>query len=62
LKRGPDGALTLYVQADSPGADKESNWLPAPKDAAFSLYVRTYWPDAAITTGEWTPPAVVKAQ
>ena len=60
LKYGADGSLTLYVQADSPGSDKESNWLPAPK-GDFSLYVRSYWPQAAITSGKWTPPAVVKA-
>jgi hypothetical protein len=56
-----DGSLTIYVQADSPGADKESNWLPAPKDADFSLYVRAYWPKAAITDGSWTPPPVQRA-
>ena len=58
LKLDPDGSLTLYVQADSPGADKESNWLPAPKDADFSLYVRAYWPKVAVTDGSWTPPPV----
>ena len=61
LKYDADGSLTLYIQANSPGADKESNWLPAPK-GDFSLYVRTYWPDAAIRNGAWTPPAVVKAR
>jgi hypothetical protein len=50
------------VQPDSPGADKESNWLPAPKAADFSLYVRAYWPQEAITSGKWTPPPVVKSQ
>jgi len=62
LKYGADGSLTIYVQADSPGADKEANWLPAPKGADFSLYVRTYWPGPAITSGKWTPPPVAKAQ
>ncbi|CAM2155253.1 DUF1254 domain-containing protein [Pararobbsia alpina] len=61
LKPDADGSLTIYIQADSPGADHESNWLPAPKDADFSLYVRAYWPEQAITSGKWTPPAVVKA-
>jgi hypothetical protein len=60
LKPNADGSLTIYVQADSPGADKEANWLPAPAGADFSLYVRAYWPQAAITSGKWTPPAVVK--
>lgn len=51
-----DGSLTLYAQAKSPG-NKETNWLPAP-DGNFSLYIRAYWPDAAITEGKWTPPPV----
>ena len=61
LKYGADGSLTLYVQADSPGPDKESNWLPAPK-GDFSLYVRAYWPQAPITSGKWTPPAVERVK
>ncbi|MGB3126041.1 MAG: DUF1254 domain-containing protein [Pseudomonas sp.] len=60
LKPNADGSLTLYVQSDSPGADKESNWLPAPKDADFSLYIRAYWPEAAALNGQWTPPPVIK--
>jgi len=58
LKYNDDGSLTLYVQSDAPGPDQESNWLPAPKTGAFSLYVRAYWPKAAIVDGSWTPPAV----
>jgi hypothetical protein len=56
-----DGSLVIRVQADSPGVDKESNWLPAPANADFSLYVRAYWPREAITKGKWTPPPVVKS-
>ncbi|MFM0135491.1 DUF1254 domain-containing protein [Caballeronia grimmiae] len=62
MKYGSDGSLTLYLQPDSPGADKESNWLPVPKGAPFSLMLRNYWPDAGETAGAWTPPAIVKAQ
>ncbi|QKV51445.1 DUF1254 domain-containing protein [Comamonas antarctica] len=58
LKYNDDGSLTLYVQSDAPAPDQESNWLPAPKTGAFSLYVRAYWPKAAIVDGSWTPPAV----
>ena len=58
LKYDPDGSLTIYVQADPPSDELQGNWLPAPKDADFSLYVRTYWPESAITDGSWTPPAV----
>ena len=59
LKYNDDGSLTLYFQNDSPGEDKESNWVPAPKDV-FSLYIRAYWPKAAILDGSWTPPPVVR--
>lgn len=57
MKLGTDGALTLYVQSSSPGADKEANWLPAPKDE-FSLYIRAYWPRPELTEGQWMPPHV----
>lgn len=60
LRFNNDGSLTLYVQSSSPGKDKESNWLPAPKGAEFSLFVRAYWPEPAALNGEWTPPPVVK--
>ena len=60
LKRGNDGALTIYVQSDKPtDAGQLANWLPAPK-GDFSLYVRTYWPKTEATDGQWTPPAVIK--
>jgi hypothetical protein len=61
LQYGPDGSLTLYVSNTPPDKDKISNWLPAPADD-FSLYVRSYWPEAAITEGKWTPPPVTKAK
>jgi hypothetical protein len=57
LKYSDDGSLTLYVQATSPGADKEANWLPSPRED-FSLYIRSYWPKAKVMEGSWTPPAV----
>lgn len=57
LKRDADGSLTLYAGAQSPGPDKESNWLPAP-DGPFSLYIRAYWGKQAIIDGTWKPPAV----
>jgi Protein of unknown function (DUF1214) len=43
LKKNPDGSITLYIQKDSPGADKESNWLPAPHGPAY-VVMRLYWP------------------
>jgi hypothetical protein len=57
LKKNADGSLTLYVGAKSPGAGKESNWLPAP-DGHFSLYIRAYWGQQAIVDGSWKPPAI----
>lgn len=57
LKLNPDGSLTLYAAAKSPGKDKESNWLPAP-NGTFSLYMRAYWADKAILDGTWQPPQV----
>ena len=56
------GSLTLYIQHKSPGADKESNWLPAPT-GKFILMLRMYWPDEdppSIIDGTWTVPAVKK--
>jgi hypothetical protein len=58
LKYNDDGSLTLYAQSDSPGAGKDSNWLPAPKDADFSLYIRTYWPKKEVLDGSWKPPKI----
>ena len=59
LKYNPDGSLTLYAGAKSPGKDKESNWLPAPDDI-FSLYIRCYWGKEAILDGSWVPPLIKK--
>ena len=61
LKYNADGSLTLYAGAKSPGADKESNWLPAPK-GTFSLYIRCYWADPAVLDGTWLPPKVEKVK
>lgn len=60
LKRDVDGGLTIYLQADSPGADKESNWLPAPRDE-FNLTLRTYMPGPEIVEQSWEPPPIKKA-
>jgi len=61
LKLGADGSLTIYVQAKPPADAQRANWLPAPAQGPFSLYVRSYWPKTAITDGSWTPPAVISA-
>ena len=58
LALNPDGSLDLYVQTGSPGKDRESNWLPAPKDAPFALTMRIYAPRAEALDGTWAPPPV----
>jgi hypothetical protein len=66
MKKNADGSLTLYIQKDSPGADKESNWLPAPNDTIY-LVMRLYWPKieapSVLPAGEgaWKSPGVQRA-
>jgi len=55
LKRDADGGVTLYIQHDSPGADKEANWLPAPS-GPFFMAMRLYWPKAEALDGRWKAP------
>jgi hypothetical protein len=60
LKPNADGSVDLYIQNESPGKDKESNWLPAPKDK-FILMMRLYWPQEtppSIIDGSWKIPPV----
>jgi hypothetical protein len=62
LKYNADGSLTLYFQRESPGKEKEANWLPAPA-GAFIPMMRMYWPKETAPTildGSWSPPAVKK--
>ncbi len=63
MKKNADGSLTLYIQKDSPGKDKESNWLPAPNDLIY-LVMRLYWPKTTSPSilpageGDWQPPGI----
>jgi hypothetical protein len=59
--KDPDGGLTLYVQNESPGADKEPNWLPAPK-GPFLVFMRLYWPKQEALDGTWKHPPMTKTQ
>lgn len=62
LKENADGSTDLYIQNESPGADRESNWLPAPK-GKFQLMLRLYWPTEtppSIIDGTWSPPPAKK--
>lgn len=55
LKKEADGGLTLYIQSESPGPDKESNWLPAPR-GPFWCALRLYWPKEEALNGTWIQP------
>lgn len=56
LKLDADGGLTLYIQHESPGKDKESNWLPAP-NGPFTMWMRIYWPKVEALDATWKQPA-----
>jgi hypothetical protein len=57
FKHNADGSLDLYFQSQSPGKEKEANWLPAPK-GEFNLTMRVYAPRSEALTGKWNPPPV----
>jgi hypothetical protein len=61
LKRDADGGVTLYVQHDSPGKDKEANWLPAPS-GPFLMFLRLFWPKPEALDGKWKQPALERAE
>jgi hypothetical protein len=60
FKYNSDGSLDLYFQNANPGANKEANWLPAPK-GPFNLTMRLYAPNSEALSGKWNPPPVTKA-
>lgn len=68
MEKNEDGSVTLYIQHESPGKDKESNWLPAPNGPIY-MVMRLYWPKPAtaeqsilpIGKGTWKPPGVLVA-
>ena len=66
MKKNDDGSLTIHIRKDSPGADKEANWLPAP-DGPIYMVMRLYWPATEAPSilppggGTWSPPAIRKA-
>jgi hypothetical protein len=59
LKPNADGSLDIYLQNKTPGADRESNWLPVPTQP-FSLHARLYSPRPAAIDGTWAMPPVVE--
>jgi hypothetical protein len=66
LNKNADGSVTLYVQKDSPGSEKQANWLPAPNGPIY-LVMRLYWPKLEFPSilppgkGAWKPPKIVQA-
>ncbi|HEY9113848.1 MAG TPA: DUF1254 domain-containing protein [Bacteroidales bacterium] len=64
LKKNIDGSISIYIQHESPGKDKESNWLPAPDGLAF-IAMRMYWPKTEppsvfpLGEGTWAPPGII---
>lgn len=64
LVANDDGSANIYLQADSPGKEKEENWLPAPR-AKFSVMLRMYWPKEgplSILDGTWKPPPIRRVE
>ena len=67
MKKNADGSLTIYIQKDSPGEDKEANWLPAPNDEIY-LVMRLYWPKTEAPSilpagsGSWNPLGIVQVK
>lgn len=59
LKRDADGAITLYLQHEPPGKDKDANWLPAPS-GPFLAAMRLYWPRQEALDGQWKAPPLRK--
>jgi hypothetical protein len=60
LKFNADGSLDIYIQATSPGPDKEANWLPTPATGEFNIVIRNYWPKEEALNGTYKNPAIKK--
>jgi hypothetical protein len=58
LRKDPDGGLTIYLQAESPGKEKEANWLPCPADGEWFVILRMYLPRPEVIKAEWECPPI----
>ncbi len=56
LKTNADGSVDIYLQSQSPGKDKESNWLPTPPSGNYYMVLRMYGPEGALAAGTWQSP------
>ncbi len=62
LKYNKDGSLDIYIQHESPGKEKESNWLPSPAEGNLGMTLRLFAPRQAVLDGTWKPPLVKEVQ
>ncbi|HYL27140.1 MAG TPA: DUF1214 domain-containing protein, partial [Candidatus Nitrosotalea sp.] len=60
LEFNVDGSLDLYIQHESPGSDKITNWLPAPASGTLNLTMRLYAPKPPALDGRWVPPPITR--
>jgi hypothetical protein len=62
LEYNPDGSLDIYIQHESTGKKKESNWLPSPSQGMLGVTMRLYAPKAQALDGRWVPPAIERVE
>ena len=55
VRYNDDGSLDLYIGQESPDAELEPNWLPAPP-GPLGVTMRLYGPRPEILDGRWDPP------
>lgn len=58
LVTDPDGTLTLSLQPDSPGPDREANWLPIPQEGGWFTMLRMYLPRPEAVDAQWECPPI----